>query len=158
MNRKQLFNILKVVVSIGLLIFIFNTIDMQAFVAVIRRANPWWLLAALAIMILGVFIRAFRWQILLNAINVPVPLGQLTAIYFIGFLFNNLLPSGLGGDAIGNAAIRTLPGLSGDDVAARIRRDPRTSRNVLGLRHLDDAERTQIKQQASTYFDKLERT
>ncbi len=100
MNRKQLLNILKIVVSVGLLAFIFSTINVTAFVEVIRRADPWCLLAGLGMMIAGVFIRAFRWQILLEAIAVPVPLGELTAIYFIGFLFNNLLPSGLGGDAI----------------------------------------------------------
>jgi uncharacterized protein (TIRG00374 family) len=51
-------------------------------------------------MMLGVVIRAWRWQILLDAIGVQVPLTELTNIYFIGFLFNNLLPSGLGGDAM----------------------------------------------------------
>ena len=100
MNRKQLLNILKIVVSVGLLTFIFYTLDLPAFWQTVRQANPWWLLAALAIMLIGVVIRAYRWQILLNAIGVPVPVSELTAIYFIGFLFNNLLPSGLGGDAI----------------------------------------------------------
>jgi uncharacterized protein (TIRG00374 family) len=100
MNKKQLLNIAKVLVSLGLLAFIFSTIDMKAFVQVVRLANPWWLLAAVGVMILGVFIRAYRWQILLDAIAVRVPLPELTAIYFIGFLFNNLLPSGLGGDAM----------------------------------------------------------
>ena len=100
MNRKQLLNIGKILVSIGLLTFIFSTINIKAFLEVMWSANPWWLLAALVMMILGVFIRAFRWQVLLDAIGVRVPLGELTAIYFIGFLFNNLLPSGLGGDAV----------------------------------------------------------
>lgn len=100
MNRKLLFNILKLVVSIGLLIFIFSSIDLQEFLAVVGKANPAWLLAALTMMMLGVVIRALRWQILLDAIGVRVPIGELTAIYFIGFLFNNLLPSGVGGDAI----------------------------------------------------------
>lgn len=100
MHRKQLFNVLKIVISLGLLIFIFSTIDLPAFLEVVRRANPWWLLTALAMMMLGVVIRAWRWQILLDAIGVRVPLAELTNIYFIGFLFNNLLPSGLGGDAI----------------------------------------------------------
>lgn len=100
MNRKQLLNILKILVSVGLLIFIFSTIDLPAFLEAVRRANPWWLLAALVMMMLGVVIRAWRWQILLDAIGVPVPLAELTNIYFIGFLFNNLLPSGLGGDAM----------------------------------------------------------
>ena len=100
MNRKQLLNVLKLVVSIVLLIIIFNTIDLQAFFKVVQNANPLWMLAALCMTILGVFIRAVRWQILLNSIDVRVPIMDLTAIYFIGFLFNNLLPSGLGGDAI----------------------------------------------------------
>lgn len=100
MNRKQLLNILKIVVSLGLLTFIFSTLDIQAFLSAVRQANPWWLLAALVMMMVGVVIRAWRWQILLNAIEVRVPIGELTAIYFIGFLFNNLLPSGLGGDAM----------------------------------------------------------
>jgi len=99
-NRKQLLNILKIAVSVGLLIFIFSTIDLQAFLLVLQGANPWWLLAALVMITFGVVIRAWRWKILLDAIGVRVPLGELTAIYLIGFLFNNLLPSGLGGDAM----------------------------------------------------------
>ncbi|MCK6628109.1 MAG: flippase-like domain-containing protein [Anaerolineae bacterium] len=100
MNRKQLLNILKIVISVSLLSFIFSSLDMEAFFTIVSRANPWWLLAALAMMMLGVVIRAYRWQILLAAIGVIVPLAELTNIYFIGFLFNNLLPSGLGGDAM----------------------------------------------------------
>jgi uncharacterized protein (TIRG00374 family) len=100
MNRKQALNILKLVVSVSLLIFIFSNLDLPAFFKAIIQANPWWLLSALVMMMTGVLIRAYRWQILLDGIGVAVPLGELTSIYFIGFLFNNLLPSGLGGDAI----------------------------------------------------------
>jgi hypothetical protein len=51
-------------------------------------------------MLISVVIRAVRWKILLDSIGVRVSLGELTQLYFISFLFNNLLPSGLGGDAI----------------------------------------------------------
>jgi uncharacterized protein (TIRG00374 family) len=100
MSRKQLLNILKIVVSTSLLIFIFSILDLRTILAAVGRANPWWLAAAFTVTMVGVLLRAFRWQILLNAIGVRVPIGELTAIYFIGFLFNNLLPSGLGGDAM----------------------------------------------------------
>lgn len=100
MNRKLFFNILKIVVSVGLLIFIFSIIDLEHFLAEVGGADPVWLLVAVVMMMLGVVMRAYRWQILLNAIGVRVPIGELTAIYLIGFLFNNVLPSGLGGDAI----------------------------------------------------------
>lgn len=100
MNRKQIVNILKILVSAGLLAVIFSSIDLQALLDVLRNANPAWLAAAVIMMLIGVVIRALRWQILLKAIGESVSLRELTAIYFIGFLFNNLLPSGLGGDAM----------------------------------------------------------
>ena len=120
MNRKQLFNILKVVVSLGLLTFIFSTLDLQAFLDSIRGANPWWLAAALAMVMLGVVTRAYRWQILLIAIGASVPLAELVAIYFIGFLFNNLLPSGLGGDAVRMLEIRPYTQEGSDTVTSVI--------------------------------------
>jgi hypothetical protein len=98
--RSTILNVLRIAVSIVLLTIIFTTIDLQAFWQVIQHANLWWLLGAAAMMLAGVVIRAWRWKILLDSIQVVVALRELTAIYFIGFLFNNLLPSGLGGDAI----------------------------------------------------------
>lgn len=99
-HRSTILNILRIAVSVILLLIIFMTINLQDFWLVIQNANLWWLLGAIAMMLLGVVVRAWRWKILLDSINVVVSLGELTAIYFIGFLFNNLLPSGLGGDAI----------------------------------------------------------
>jgi uncharacterized protein (TIRG00374 family) len=118
MRRKQLFNLLKVLISIGLLIFIFSSLDLQAFFEAVGQANPWWLLAALITMMIGVVIRAYRWQILLDAIGVFVPLLELTNIYFIGFLFNNLLPSGLGGDAIRMVELRRYSERTSDAVTS----------------------------------------
>jgi len=97
---KQLLNLLKIAVSAGLLIFVFSKIDLVHFVETVRQANLAWLTLALVMMFLGVVIRAWRWQILLVAIGVTVSIKELTSIYFIGFLFNNILPSGVGGDAV----------------------------------------------------------
>lgn len=118
MNRKLIFNLLKILVSLGLLAFIFSSIDLEAFGRSIRAANLLWLGAALAMMMLGVVVRAYRWQILLTAIGVPVPLLNLTGIYFIGFLFNNLLPSGLGGDAMRMLELRPYAKQGSDTVTS----------------------------------------
>ena len=99
-NNNYFIGALKLVVSMGLLIFIFRQIDFPAFIAIVRQAHIRWILTAMSLMILGVMLRAWRWQILLHAIEVRVSLKELIAIYFVGFLFNNLLPSGVGGDAI----------------------------------------------------------
>ncbi|GAB4535543.1 MAG: lysylphosphatidylglycerol synthase transmembrane domain-containing protein [Anaerolineae bacterium] len=100
MNRKRLFDLLKIVVSLALIVVILRSVDLNALWKVARGANPWYLLAAQAALMLGVGVRAYRWQILVEDQGVNVSLRELTALYFVGFLFNNLLPSGFGGDAV----------------------------------------------------------
>jgi len=46
------------------------------------------------------FVRAFRWRILLRGLNAQVPYHRLVEIYFAGTFFNTFLPSGFGGDAV----------------------------------------------------------
>jgi uncharacterized protein (TIRG00374 family) len=99
-NRKRLFDLLKIIVSLILIIVILRTVNLNALWHVVRNANPWYLLAALAALTSGVVVRAYRWQILVHDQGVDASLKDLTALYFVGFLFNNLLPSGFGGDAV----------------------------------------------------------
>ncbi len=100
MNRKRLLDLAKVIVSLILIILLLREIGLQETLEKLLRVHPGYLLAALVVALLGVVIRAYRWQILLSALEVEVPLGQLTALYFIGFLFTNVLPTGFGGDPI----------------------------------------------------------
>jgi len=99
-NRKRLFDILRIIVSIALIYFIFIIVDRDKLTDIFHNAHRGWIIASLALSLIGVVIRGWRWQILLNVLGVHVPIAELVNIYFIGFLFNNLLPSGLGGDAI----------------------------------------------------------
>jgi uncharacterized protein (TIRG00374 family) len=99
-NRKRLLDLLKIVVSLVLIVVILRSVDLNALWEVVRTANPWYLLAAQAALMIGVVVRAYRWQILVQDQEVDASLRELTALYFVGFLFNNLLPSGFGGDAV----------------------------------------------------------
>lgn len=100
MNRKRLFDLFKVAVSLVLITLLLRKIGVQDTERTIRAANPYYLLGATALSLIGVVLRAWRWQTLLSALGVTVPLRELTSLNFIGFLFNNLLPSGIGGDAV----------------------------------------------------------
>ncbi len=100
MNRKRLFDLLKVVVSLVLITLLLRKIGVQDTARTIRTANLYYLLGAVGLSLLGIVLRAWRWQTLLDALGVTVPLRELTSLNFIGFLFNNLLPSGIGGDAV----------------------------------------------------------
>lgn len=100
MNRKRLLDLAKVIVSLILIILLLREIGWQETWEKLLQVHSGYLLVALAVALLGVVVRAYRWQVLLSALEIKVPLGQLTAIYFIGFLFTNVLPTGFGGDPI----------------------------------------------------------
>jgi len=100
MNKKRLLDLAKVIVSLILIFLLLREIGWQETLKKLLQAHPGYLLAALVVALLGVVVRAYRWQVLLSALEVEVPLGQLTALYFIGFLFTNVLPTGFGGDPI----------------------------------------------------------
>jgi uncharacterized protein (TIRG00374 family) len=99
-NRKRLLDLLKIVVSLVLIIILLRSINLNALWDVVRNADPWYLLAAQIVLMLGVVVRAYRWQILVHDQGGDASLKELTSLYFVGFLFNNLLPSGFGGDAV----------------------------------------------------------
>jgi uncharacterized protein (TIRG00374 family) len=100
MRRKSLFNLLKIIISLTVIVLILSRIDLDKLKDVLIGADLIWLIVAIGLVFLGVGVRAKRWQILLTVFKVPVSLKELTTIYFIGFAFNNVLPSGVGGDAI----------------------------------------------------------
>jgi len=117
-NRKRLFNFLKIIISIALIYFILRGIDLQKLKAVLTGARLSWLVLALAFSFGGVLARVKRWHVLLTSLRVRVPFWELTQIYFIGFLFNNLLPSGLGGDAVRMMEVGRHSGRAGDAVTS----------------------------------------
>jgi uncharacterized protein (TIRG00374 family) len=100
MSRKRLIDLLKIAVSLGLIALLLNQIGLQRIAAVFSQANIYYWLAGLAMFLGGVVIKTFRWQILLAALGIAVPVRELVALNFIGFLFNNFLPSGIGGDVV----------------------------------------------------------
>ena len=100
MNRKRIFDLLKVGVSILLIVFLLKQIGLEQTVDTLAGANLYYLCGALVLFLLGIGLRAYRWQVLLISLGVEVPLEELTALYFVGFFFNNVLPSGFGGDVV----------------------------------------------------------
>lgn len=99
--KKFVFNLLKILVSVALLLYILiYQVDLSDVWAVLSAAHLAPLILGSLLMILGVILRAYRWQVLLDALEIRVSLPRLTYLYFFGSLFNLFLPTGLGGDAV----------------------------------------------------------
>jgi uncharacterized membrane protein YbhN (UPF0104 family) len=93
-------NLLRIVVSLGALIFILTTIGLEKVISLVRQADLPLMLAAFLLAIAGIVVRAVRWMALLRALEVEVPLRRLVELYFVGTFFNTFLPSGFGGDVV----------------------------------------------------------
>ena len=97
---KRLQNLLKIVISAGLIILLLTQIDIRAIASELVAANGWWVLVTFLLFVFSIILRAERWKILLDALAIHVPLSLLSRWYFIGAFFNTLLPTGFGGDVV----------------------------------------------------------
>ena len=100
MNKKRWMNVLRVLISVGALAFLFRQIGLGKTLDVLRQADLRYLLAAFLLYILSLIIRAYRWFVLLHSLDPTVPLSRLLRLYFVGAFFNAFLPTTYGGDVV----------------------------------------------------------
>ncbi|RUA15510.1 MAG: hypothetical protein DSY55_06150 [Clostridia bacterium] len=90
--------LLKVVISLGLILLLLSQTDVHTLLHDVANADPRWLAATIILFAVSILLRALRWQILVNARQMAIPLLRLARWYYIGAFFNTLLPTGFGGD------------------------------------------------------------
>jgi len=98
--RQHAGNALKIVVSAGLMVYLFWQIDLDTTLDAILGANLWWLLAAFIVFEFTFLLRALRWRALIRGWGASVPIKDLVVWYLVGSFFNSVLPTGFGGDVL----------------------------------------------------------
>ncbi len=99
-GRKNLFFLLRILISLGLVVLLFHKIDLDKFLTSIFSARKEFLTLGYALGICNVLVCTLRWRILLWDRSMKVPFLKLMKIYFIGMFFNIFFPTGYGGDAV----------------------------------------------------------
>ncbi len=92
-------NLLKLLLSLLILAVLFYEVDMQAALRTMEQANPALLAAALGVQLLSQTVAAWRWTLIMNKLAFPHDFGFYLRSYFKGTLFNQVLPTSIGGDA-----------------------------------------------------------
>ncbi len=98
--RKYLSTLLKIGVTIIGFIIIITKMDMRQIGAILVKINWSWIALALGLITISLFLRAFRWQLLLNGLGAKIQFKRLANLYFMGNFFNAFLLSGFGGDVM----------------------------------------------------------
>jgi uncharacterized protein (TIRG00374 family) len=96
--KKILIRMSKVVISTGLLIYLIHRAGPEQMWAVFRSADIAGLGLALMVYLATVIWISWRWRLLLVSQQVRIAFPRLVSLYFIGFFFNNFLPTSIGGD------------------------------------------------------------
>lgn len=93
--KKKVQVLIGCAVGIALTWYLFKDTDWAAVMDAFHAANMFWLFAGLLIILIGFFIRIWRWSYIVNPV-VPVPFWSLFSATQIGFLGNFVLPARMG--------------------------------------------------------------
>src|SRR5712691_5655955 len=95
---------LKIAVSVGLLAWLLHRAGLASMAATVRMANWRWLGAGLGLGLAGALAQALQWRALLAANGLRRSWYRCQRLVFVGYVFNTVLPSSIGGDVVRAAA------------------------------------------------------
>lgn len=94
--RRRVITLAKVAVACITLFWLFSHVDLRLALAALRSGSPASLLAGIALLLLSFCVLPFRLHTLAH--QVVSDFKETMSITFIGLLFNQILPGGVGGD------------------------------------------------------------
>ncbi len=94
-SKKLLYLSIGILISGYLIYNVFDKIEYDKLVTALEKANYFWLLPNIGLIVFAMYQRAFRWKFMLNPIK-EVKFEKILASTSIGFMANNVLPARLG--------------------------------------------------------------
>lgn len=98
--KKKIFLLLRILIAVLLLGYLFYTIDIKEFWEQIKHASPLLISIGLALYIVTASLAIVRWKLLLDVHNIKTSNWKLTKLFFVGLFFNIAMPGLTGGDVI----------------------------------------------------------
>lgn len=107
MNKKPTF-VLKLLLGLTLIFFIFSKIEWNEFLETLNRINLIFICIPIILFFFpSLWLSVIKWTKLLSVHNINLPFKDLYLYYLIGTFFNNFLPSTVGGDVSRVAYLKT---------------------------------------------------
>lgn len=100
-SRRWIWTVLRLTVGFALLGWLLHTCNSDEFLEVARSLKPSALMSAVLMTFSGVVFVAYPWRLLLQSVTVELTGFQAVFLNIMAYAVNNLIPGGLGGDALG---------------------------------------------------------
>ena len=84
--------LLPLALTVALVWYMFRKVDFASMMAILRRADYWWILLAMGISIFSHVFRAARWRLQLRALGIEVPFMALCCSIFGCYALNLVFP------------------------------------------------------------------
>jgi glycosyltransferase 2 family protein len=98
--RPLLLGVVRILVSMGLLVFILSQVDLDQTIEVARKARPVLLLVLLVIFVFERFLCAYRWYLLIRCRHGSIGFATVLKATFVSGFLGNFLPGIIGIEAI----------------------------------------------------------
>lgn len=99
-KRGRLVFLAKILVAATLLTVAFWNIDLSGQLATWASLNPWHFALTVAAIVIGQYIAALRWRVVLARWDLPLSVWQAFRLNLSGLFFNLAFPSSIGGDVV----------------------------------------------------------
>jgi uncharacterized protein (TIRG00374 family) len=106
-RSRALGRALRLSVALGLTVWLIAEASPGEVLASLKPARPLWVAAAVALVILDRGLMAYRWLLLLRAIEPgrDLPFGAMMRVFFVSTFVGSFLPAGVGGAAARTVAL-----------------------------------------------------
>ncbi len=98
--KNKIFFILKLIITVLLLIYIFNSVDIGKSHLLLMNIDLKYFILALSLLMLQILIANMRWWTILSHLNMHHGQFKLLRYFWAGLFFSQALPSTIGGDAL----------------------------------------------------------
>jgi len=90
----------KLTLTVLLIIFLLKRIKMNEVLGIIKQVKLGYLFLSAALYLFFMTVAAYRWHCLMGIQKIKLGFGKTFRLTFIGYFFNNFLPTTVGGDVI----------------------------------------------------------
>ena len=104
--RKKGIVLLKIVISLVLVYFVFTKVNFTEVWVILRKLQPVYIGLALVFFIMSKVLSAFRLNLYFHRLGAPLTQKSNLKLYLMGMFYNLFLPGGIGGDAYKGYLIR----------------------------------------------------
>ncbi len=91
---------MRLLVSVALLALVFYKAGLAQLGRTILAADPWYVLLSVALTPLLIWMSSWKWQVIMRAFGIRLSAGRCFGLYAVGYFFNTVLPTNVGGDVV----------------------------------------------------------